>query len=209
MASPLTAYSASSDGRVECYHTTYATAYGGANAASDSANAYIGQTYSGGTYYLDHMYMNFDTSDIPDDATIDTVTLSLYGRDDQSTTDFTMEIYSHDWGDTLTSGDWVTPATAGGLTRVAYKATAGGISTSAYTDFTSDAAFLSTINKTGLTRLVGISSRFIATTQPSGAERVRFYVSEDTGKEPKLVVAYTESGTSIPVIAHHYHSMRG
>jgi len=198
MASPLTVYSESSDGRVETIASTWASAYGGNSPSADSANAYMGSIYSDPWYLCNHFYINFDTSDIPDDATIDSATLSLYGRDDQSDTDFTLEVYAHNWGDTLETGDWLIPGDFSGLTRVAYKSTSGGISNSAYTDFSSDAAFLTNISKTGFTRLVGTSDRFIATTEPTGRERVRFYVNEDAGKQPKLVVAYTEAAAGNP-----------
>lgn len=132
-------------------------------------------------------FLSFDTSAAA--GTITAVTLSLYGINDSSTTDFTLEARLYDWGATLTGADWRGAASFGALTLAASKATSGW-ATTAYNAMTSQAALLSNINQAGTTRFVLESDRYRTGATPSGPEFVGF-ASRDTGSTttgPKLVI---------------------
>ena len=159
---------------------------GAGGSAYTNIDAYCGQNGgASGTAY--QAFLAFDTSSISDTATITAVTLSLWGVTDSSTTDFTIEVRSHDWGASLLTGDWLSRATIATKTLVASRSTAG-FSTSGYNIFTSEAAFLAAINKTGFTRLVVNSSIWRAA--GAGSDLVGFKTSDAAGttNDPKLVI---------------------
>jgi hypothetical protein len=137
--------------------------------------------------------LDFDTSGIEDTETVTTATLSLYGNADGSATEFVSQARVDDWGPTLATGDWVAGESLSGLTLVATYNTASGWSTSAYNDYTSDAAFPANVPKTSVLYLVVTSDRLAAGTAPTGDETIDNYPAEDTGttRDPKLVVVTT------------------
>lgn len=194
-----TFYSESADGFIESSHsTTYSTARsGGGSKVAPTTEVYlqVGQNYIGGFgYYLYETFLSFDTSTIPDSAIISSVTLSLHGGDyvDQSTTDFTIEARTYDWGASLTTADWVAGADLTSNTLLASRSTSGW-STSAYNDLTENGSnFVSAINKTGITRIILCSSRTKDGNTPTGAEYVNLGASEKSGtsNDPKLSVTY-------------------
>lgn len=201
-----TFYSESADGFIESSHaTTYSTARSSSGtkvAPATEVYLQVGQNLIGGFgYYLYETFLSFDTSTIPDSAIISTVTLSLHGGSysDQSTTDFTIEARTYDWGASLTTADWIAGADLASNTLLASRSTSGW-STSAYNDFTENGSnFVSAINKTGITRIVICSSRTKDGTAPTGAEYVNFAANETTGttKDPKLSVTYVLGPTTV------------
>lgn len=192
MSTTDTFLSTSADGWSYGDSATYATAGStpaGATAAQASGNA--GQFWMGTAFWLYEAYVQWDTSSIPDTNVISSATISLYGKNDQSDTDYVQEIRMSDWGTALTTADWIAQANLSGKTLVASKSTAGGIPTNAYTAFTSEAALLTNINKTGSTRVLLCSNRFTAGTQPTGLERVEWWLgAKGAGYQPKLVVVH-------------------
>lgn len=158
----------------------------GSNVA---VNLLVGQHKSGPTYYNQESGISFDTSSLSG-ATISSAVLSLYGKTDNSTTNFTVEARVYDFGASWTDVDYRTPAELGSCTLVASLSTVG-FSVAGYNDFT-DVALPANINKTGTTYLVLASDRFRGGTTPTGAEYVDFY-SYDQGDpyRPKLTVTYT------------------
>jgi len=139
--------------------------------------------------FAQESFLAFDTSSIPDGATITSVTLSLWGEADGSTQDFTIEARLYDWGASLTGADWRSIADLGSLTLLASRSSAGW-AVGSYNVFTSEAAFLSNINKTGSTRFLLCSSRHRTNVDPSQNEYVHFEQAEASGtsNDPKLVV---------------------
>lgn len=211
MASPLTVYAESYDGYTDAYNNgTYATAREswGANVSLNSAGTDTGAMTLGqqkaSTYYdIYEAFLSFDTSSIPDDATIDSVVLSLWSLTDNSSTDFVIQARTLDFGNTLTVGDHVAGTTFNGLTLLASRSTSGGFTTGGYRDLTSEVAFLSAINKTGKTRMVLCSDRFAAGTAPTQGETVVIDSSESSGNAARLVVAYTEAATSSYIVCRN------
>ena len=208
MASPLTVWSSTADGLCSSYNTDYAVARATVNASNNNQYTLdVGQQYTSSYYYCFESFVGFDTSSIGADATVTLATLSLYGKEDTSLTDFTLEARIRDWGGTLTTADWVsgTPADTPSLdelTLVASRSTAPSWPTSAYNALTSEAAFATNIAKTGTTYLILDSSRHVAGNQPSGYEIIGSWSAEDntggggTDRDPKLYVEWTTGGTA-------------
>lgn len=143
-------------------------------------------------YTVDRSFLFFDTSAIPDTATITSATIGLYGASDQSVTDFNLTVtngqstYPHD------------PLQSGDFNKTNYSGSGGtlstsGFSTSGYNTITLDATGRSWINLTGTTKLGIFSSRDIAVTTPTGNEYVSVYATDQTGtdKDPVLTITYT------------------
>ena len=210
MASPLTVYSSAADGMLQGNHAAYATARttGGTITLDNStAIGIVGQRYAT-TYFCWETFYSWDTSTLPAGCTIDSATISIYLQDDQTDTDFTANIRACDWGTSLAAGDWVSGASLSALTLLASKSTVG-IAVNAYTVFTSEAALLTNINRSGETRVVVCSSRHEAGDTPTGIERFRPYtVEKGTTYRPRLVVNYTEAATGCPKMTDHYARLR-
>jgi hypothetical protein len=189
-----TIYSGASDGSIQSTNATYATARtGGTLAVQDAASGGLcGQAEFFG-YACREAFMDFDTSVITDTDTIDSAALGIYGSNDFSTTDFTIQVRLNDWGGTLTTADWVSGASLSGTLLATY-ATSGGWSTAGYNTFT-DVAFPANINKAGSTRVMFNSDRHAAGSAPAGFtnEFVDAYYADDAGttRDPKLVVVTT------------------
>ena len=164
---------------------------GGANNASGDGVDTTGDIYTGqapGGYY--EGFLAFDTSTVV--GTITAVTLSVYGMNDSSVTDFTLEARLHDWGATLTTADWVPGNQLGTKTLLASMNTSGW-SAAGYNTLTSDAAFLTNINQSGFTRVLMCSSRHRLGNTPSGSEFVGYRSANQAGttNDPKLVIETT------------------
>ena len=188
----LTVYAdATNAGRVYGADATYATAR--STAGASSVDGLVGQVFVGATYYCDELFLEFDTSAIPDGAVITSAVLSLYGKTNEAGTAFNVIAAIRDYGTTLETGDYVAGASLSGLTTVASFASSG-FTTSGYNDF-ADVALPANVDKTGVTRLILYSDRQAAGTAPSGFERLEFFLSNEAGtfRDPQLVVVYTDS----------------
>jgi hypothetical protein len=191
-------YSSTSDGYIEATSTVYATAWDATTGTvvSTTTTFKVGQYFSSPNYKIERGFVYFDTSAIPDDATITSATLKLYGQTDSSATDFLITIQNGqptyprdplvetDYNKTYYSGN------GGSLTTV-------GFSTTGYNNITLNATGLTWINKTGTTKLCLRSDREIAGTTPTGLEYVAVYAADQTGTtyDPQLVVNYETSVT--------------
>jgi hypothetical protein len=196
-----TIFSSTADGRIYCHDTTYPNAREGTAAvenvdttsASGGAN-WIGQNFTP-DYFCSEVFIDFDGSSMPDTDNISDGTLSMYGQFDQSDTNFTAEARLHDWGGSLTADDFVPGSVLGSKTLLATFATSAHVN-EAYNAFTSDAAFVGNISKTGITYIVLCSDRHRLGTTPTGLERVGWYLADEAGttKDPKLVVNHVAGG---------------
>lgn len=199
MASPLTVYSTAADGDIFSYGATWSTVMSGGAAFEVHATAAYGTAggyWTGsGNYYACLTYLDFDTSGIPDDATVTAATLTLNCH---IVANHTVLARLKDWGTALTSADWVPIADLPGLTLLASKDFTG---TSTNTDYalTSEAAFAANINKTGVTRMVLSTALLEAQTTPGLGQRVYPHMYESSSQIPKLVVTYTEASGTVPL----------
>lgn len=192
---PTTTFTTSaSDGNVYGSGASYTTLWSASTGSVDSSSTaiYIGQSLVS-NYNIWRGFVYFDTSAIPDGATISSATLKLAGYADDSATDFYITIQNGqptypsdplvatDYDKTYYSGN------GGSLTTV-------GFSTTGYNNITLNATGLGWINKTGTTKLCLRSDREIAGTTPTGNECVRVSSYEyGTSWRPSLVVTYAAS----------------
>lgn len=200
----LTVYSSTADGYIASEGTSYSLAANGTGdtfAALDTMlGGNLGQwTSSGPRYYFWESFIQFDTSSIPDSAGITSATLYIYGSDDGSTTDFTIEARLHDWGASLTTADFVTGANLSSKTLLASFNTSG-FSTSGYNEFTENGSNLrNNINKTGTTYIILCSAEQTNESPPptDTSEYVGIWLSDQTGtsNDPKFVITYSTAYT--------------
>lgn len=203
----LVVYADESDGFIQSFNATYATAVNGSNlSAVTLGNLQVGQA-GPGNFLIYQTFVSFDTSSIDDDGVINSVELALVGNTDNSVNDFTAEARVYDWSTTVDTGDWRTAAQLSALTRVATW-NSSGYSHNAYNAFSEDGtSFRSAINRTGSTRLVLCSNRNVSQTEPSTVEYVVFLSAGAVGttNDPKLTIDWEAApDTSIPVFMHHY-----
>lgn len=151
-------------------------------------------------YYCYEMFLQYNTSAVPDDAVLTSVTESLYSLFDASGTAFTQEVRSFDWGSSLETADWRAGANLGSYTLLSSLNT-GGI-TAGYNIFPSTANFRAAINKVGQTRLFHSSSRHRAGTAPTTNERTSWRSANYAGttQDPKLTVTYAMEITGAATI---------
>lgn len=145
------------------------------------------------------IFLKFDTSSIPDAATITSVKLRLTAQADNSTTNFDIQIVKQDWS----SQDPL----AAGTREAAYDNCLSGTADSSIwrntsgmslnTPYESGELSTSWINKTGSTYYSLRSSLDYSNTAPSGNptenESIAIYTSEETTSayRPYLVITYT------------------
>jgi hypothetical protein len=208
VTSPATFYTFGG-GSLECGSATYATACSGAGTLTVNVldggvtGSYLGQTTN---FYVRQHCHQFDTVLIPDGATITAATLYLYSYGDASVTDFVTNAYAKDFGDTLTTADFVAGADLSALTKLASWNSSGYAV--GYRAFTSEDAFLTAIDKTGPTRILLASQEQADQSQPSANEAVGFYTGGDSSaNRAKLVVSFTTgaAGGLMPhIMCHHF-----
>lgn len=154
----------------------------------------VGQTFDAGTTYIIYQGdISFDTTGLTGATS---AILSMVDQSDFSTTDFTLEARLHDWGATLTTADWLTPANIGGKTLVAQYTTATGWTGTVYHDFT-DVAMVANLNTTGFTRLL-LNSNLNRTAVPPTVDEYINAKSADTAgttSDPKLTIVTAASTT--------------
>lgn len=188
-----TIYAASPSGLILSTSATYANARAGAGLARTqwpTSGSALGQQLTGGTYNVWQTLLDFDTSGLPDAATIVEAYASFVASADSSTTNFTILAYLYDWGTTLDTSDFVAGANLSALTAFADYTIGGTISTSGYTNISrvADGATAG-INKTGKTRLLLASANQRDNVAPTTNEFLGLNFST-ANKIPRLDIAY-------------------
>jgi hypothetical protein len=180
-------YAGTNDATIYATGAAYADAHDATTGTVSvaSVNLVIGQNV---VYAVYRFFLPFDTSDLPDTATVSAATLSLWGKTDVSTTDFDVTVVSYSGSNPAVGDDYDTFGTT----------TWGSFNTStfsvgAYNTISLNATGLSNISKTGTTLLGLRSSKDISNTAPTGDEVV-YFASADTAdvtNDPKLDVTYS------------------
>lgn len=176
--------------------------------ASDGAEAsqyvatndgYTGWYDFGGTFYCDQSGFAFDTSSIPDGATITSVTLHVWLEGNGTNGSTLQARAASSWVGEIPTSAWRTPAQFAAMTLLAtspYAPSGGGQVDVA---FTSEAGFPAAINKTGYTYIWLVDAGWAAdatttndayTTTSFGEDDVAYNEVED--RRPYLVIEYTE-----------------
>lgn len=152
----------------------------------------IGQNYPySGLYIVYRGFLFFDTSSIPDGATIDSAILSLYVTSDNSTADFNVTVqdgqptYPHN---PLVNGDYYYQHYSGdGGSR-----NTSSISGTGYWNITLNSDGYDMISLTGATKLCLRSSEDIDASAPTGEELIEVAAAEDGASYiAKLYVEYS------------------
>ncbi|NTW31491.1 MAG: hypothetical protein HGB12_02505 [Bacteroidetes bacterium] len=141
----------------------------------------------------------FDTSTLPDDCSISNSTFSLFGSSkyDYYTESASLVSSNPSTNTAIIASDYGTF----GTTKFANDIAISAFSTSGYNDWSMNSSGLSSISKTGVTKLgVRTANEINTDTHPSSGtngqgSRIEGYYSEQTGTDydPKLVVNYTTS----------------
>jgi hypothetical protein len=193
------------DGEIRGNHAVYATARstatGGSAIAIDSS---IGQRHDGGTYWIYRGFLSFDTSAIPDGATVSNATLYVKTKDDLSTdNDFDLRVYRYAWEETLTDTGPPDKREANYDGAYGGSATYEGVilDTSAYPgddQWISLAVAAAGIVKDGDTKYTLVSSRDVSGTAPGGGESeyIDIHTAEAAGEEPYMEINYVVEETT-------------
>lgn len=132
----------------------------------------------------------FDTSSIPDSASITSALLELYVLDIQATVAWTLGVF--DWGsfsevDTI---DFTSKTTLVGMTRRAFDNMIAGDPEGLYIAMANEASFIGNINKLGLTPFLLASSRQVNGNDFTGQIEYATFADGDSGTPPKLTISY-------------------
>ena len=192
---PTTDYlSGTEDAQIIGRHTSgnYASARASSWLDLHPSSVLVGQKYvvADNDYYVYRSYISFDTSAIPDGATVTDVTLTQTIQGNSSTAaDFDVDIYDFAWAGPIAAGNREANYDAVGAVFDATWKNTTGISVGA--EYTSPSLDTDWINKTGDTKYQLRSSREVSATQPTGLEYVGIYVSAGAD-EPSLTITYAE-----------------
>jgi hypothetical protein len=191
-------YTSASDGYLWNYDTTYSVSQSGASSDYKLASEYVnvmGQVHAAG-YDIQRILLYFDTSGLPDDATISSGTLGLYGASTNPAAEFNITVmsgmptYPHD---PMVEADFdITHYTNGGGTLLTT-----GLSDGIYNNLTLSSTGRGWVNKTGVTKFALLSDRDIGEEVPWGYENIGFYSYEQgAGYIPFLELTYTVPETA-------------
>jgi len=186
----LNIWSSSSDGEIANINGVYNTAWTATRGTvkDTSGILYMGQSKPR-DYVIYRGFVFFNTSSIPENAVIDSATLSLYLNADYSTTDFDITIqngqptYPHD------------PLVDGDYDKSYYSGNGGSLNTNNLVAGYNNISMTedSWINKTSWTKFCLRSDRDINGISPWGYEYVTFRSADYIGGpayHPKLVIEY-------------------
>ena len=177
----------------------------------------IGQTLSG-NYEIFKGFLSFDTSGIPYDATIQSATLTIYGKTKNISgggVDFDIQVYNSEYTEPLWNPDW--GAVSAGTTLLR-----GSLNTTSFVEDQKNVITITNathanhlIESGGITRISLVSSRTVASQPPSGDEYVEIYSANasDPNKRPKLDIQYDGDAPNIkPMLTwtgEQYYKMNG
>lgn len=200
----LTAESSTGDGRVR---GSGANDYPLARNTSDLYNTTatdiaIGQqdnVPTDGKFYVSRGYLKFDTSSIPDTATINQVNLRMVCTQDQSDTEFDLQIVKYDWSGQDPLSDANREAAYDGALAAARDDAIwrNSLDISINTQYTSGNLATAWINKAGTTYYALQSSLDYAGTEPTGLEILRIAMADHAtaSYRPTLIVDYSTDVT--------------
>jgi nitrous oxidase accessory protein NosD len=181
------------DGYIYNRSTNYNTAWTALSGTISSSAQYItiGQQAASGTpsyKYIYRGFLLFNTSTIPSNVCITNATLSLYKKDDYSTTDFILTIQN---GQPNCPHN---PLQTKDYSKSSYSGNGGGFNTANFVNGRNNITLTNNnwITKNGTTKLCLRSSRDINGTTPTGSEYVNVFSANAPTENyvPKLIVIY-------------------
>lgn len=161
----------------------------------------VGQDKSSASHWERYRaYHSFDTAGLLDTCTVTATTYSAKSALDATTTDFNIRVFAYDWGATLTVADWCNEDTLpADAAHLATYATSGGFVSGTYYDWTNNGVnLINAVNKTADTRVILVSDRDRAKTEPTTGVTENVWIwggttCRDTDR-PKLTVTYSVAG---------------
>lgn len=193
ISSERTFIAKSSDAQMSRFSANWSEAWGAYEAdwLDPSGSLIIGGVEYGSVYNIGRAAFFWDSSDIPEDAVIDSAVVSFYIQQDNSTDDFNLTIqgtgtYPHD------------PAVASdyyqgwyGATVLGQRNTSDALTAGQFWNVTLNAAGFALISKNGTTRFIVRSNGDIANVAPTNHEWL-FVAARNMGEAyaAKLIVSY-------------------
>ena len=189
----LTIESLNSDGYIYNSSSDYNTVWNATTGTISSSATYItvGQKKISGfpsNYYIYRGFLIFNTTELPDNAYVYNATVSLYKKDDASTTDFFLTLqngqpdYPHN------------PLETSDYNKNNYSGNGGGFNTTSFVNGRNNITLTnySWLTREGFTKFCLRSSRDIDGAAPSKDEYVNVYSSDALGVDyyPKLIISY-------------------
>lgn len=147
-----------------------------------------------GTYQVQRSLIHFDTSSIPDSATILAAELRLYGKSKSTDTDDTVAVCA---SQIVSDVDYaVADFDLFGSTRLSADYPISGLSVNAYSAFTLNAAGIAVINKSGSTKLAIRAGKDLDNITPTARRFMNFSAADAAGasEDPILRVTYAVPG---------------
>jgi len=186
------------DGHITGTNATYETARSTSSSLSiTAATMIVGQSTG---YNIRRFFVKFDTSSIGAGSTITQVNLKLVCTTDSSTTDFDVQIVKQDWSaqDPLSDANREAAydnCLAGTADDAIWRNTSGIVENTQYASGNLATAWPS---KTGNTYYSLRSDRDLASTTPTGGERITVAAAEHATEayRPVLTVAYSAGGAA-------------
>ncbi len=181
------------DGYIYNSSTRYSTVWEARSGTVDGSSTYlsIGQKKAGfptSTYYIYRGFVLFNTTALTSNAYIDSAILSLYKKDDYSTTDFDITIqngqptYPHN------------PLAKDDYDKGLYSGNGGSMNTTSFVSGRNNISIseFDWINEAGISKFCLRSSRDISGTTPTGSEYVNVYSANapNSAWVPKLIITY-------------------
>jgi prepilin-type N-terminal cleavage/methylation domain-containing protein len=201
LQSPATFYATSSDGFIAAFSNVYLTAHNATTGTVyNNYSIYVGQVYSSNNYQIYRSGLFFDTSALPDNATITSAKVSLYlpSGYDLSITDFVLDLV---WGgfldNPLVAADYSDLPKGGPTGLVLGSTNTSGLISEGWNDISvsccSPFSGIAWISKTGITQFGLMSSRDVNSNAPTGNEYVVFqdYDRGSTSTGPRLIISFT------------------
>lgn len=163
---------------------------------------YASKQAPGTAYFCDNLWLRWDTSSIPDSATITAANLIMYLTSSQNNDGYSIVADAYDFGgEPAVAGDWVETPSPNILAPLTLTALIGAGAAGDRT-IPFSASGLTAISKTGFT---GVRVCFSAGTPVSASGNyLEFQSFENAGvNEPRLEVTYTEAvAPQVPVVRH-------
>lgn len=203
--SPCSIVANINDGALAGGNAVYATARTTAITVDTTLNESVGQYNVSPNYSVLRYYLQFDTSttNIPADATINSVTMRLVTHDDVSGgTSFDLQIRDYNWTPPLSIGADFLGCINATLDAVLCTTTTNCASAGNYTTSAAMSPAAIQLGVTAATRYCLTSSLDASATAPgvNTNQYWRFYSAENAGFQPLLVVDWSPAGTATPTL---------
>lgn len=187
-------FAPTNDGSISTSNSDFATAHDATTGTFASSDAYVWtRLIAGPTYGVSAYFGNYDTSSIPDTATILTTTLDLYG-DDRGLDTRTYNVYSSTASDTIVDGDFDLRGSTAYATAIADSSW----NTAGYNTFTFNATGMTNVSKTGISKFtVREVTHDVGNTAPASANayiHILTVLTSGTSQDPVLTVTYSTGG---------------